>query len=103
MNELARQKLIEAALSGVRQIKGRYHDDDGGRCAMGVLGVRSSEIGQQSNVDQVCKTYGVGIHSDDERLPCPGCGRMYVAEIVLIIHLNDDHDLDFLEIAHKMP
>jgi hypothetical protein len=37
MNELAREALVTAALTGVRQIKGLFKDADGGMCAMQVI------------------------------------------------------------------
>ena len=37
MNDKAREILVSAALNGTPQIKYRLADDDGGRCAMGVL------------------------------------------------------------------
>ena len=99
MNELARQKLIEAALSGVRQIKGNYTDGRGGFCAMGVLGWADPDKNAIDHVVMMSEQYGLIAYAD-----CPfECGKSRMAQRDLVIHLNDDHDLDFLGIAHKMP
>lgn len=90
MNELGRDKLREAALKGVRQIKGRFKDDKGGMCALGVLGMK---VGMNE------RKYDLKIGPD---LPCELCHRICDNEAKLIIHLNDDHDLDFLAIANKV-
>ena len=37
MNERAREALVAAALAGIRQIQNRTCDDNGGRCATGVI------------------------------------------------------------------
>ena len=37
LTERHRAVLVDAALKGVRQIKNRLHDGEGGHCAMGVI------------------------------------------------------------------
>ena len=81
MNDNARAVLIDAAMRGVKQIKGWYHDDAGGRCAIGVL----------------CEAAG----TDWGCIP----GSLFdlsLDEAVQIMRANDDLGWDFLTIARKI-
>lgn len=96
MNDLARQKLIDAALRGVRQIKGRLRDSKGGMCALGALGYRTGEYEQWMELGHLYEM-------KEEICDCPfSCGLKFLCEGSLIVHLNDKHDLDFLGIANKL-
>ena len=102
MNQEARNKLVEAELSGVKQIKGSFTSRNG-QCALGVLGC--SELGNNS---QVYVRYQL-----TQRAPnCPflgtdleieSCHKSRHSEAGLVIHLNDGHGLSFLDIARKFP
>lgn len=95
MNEKAIAALVDAAMRGVRQIRYRLNDNQGGFCAVGVI---SAANAQWSGM------YDKRFHG------CPFCGILNDAyykmpihsEAVLIIHLNNDHEWDFLTIARKM-
>lgn len=92
MNDLAREKLIQAQLRGVKQIYGNYFDERGGFCAMGILE-------QDTSSYDTCSQYGLRLTP----VFCPECGEKCDVETTLIIHLNDVHKFDFLTIARKMP
>ena len=93
MNDLARETLTQAALDGVRQIKGWFKDDRGGFCALGVLKFNLL------CVEKWCvEKYGLSAPC----MECPECGALYT-EPGLVVHLNDDHNWDFLMIASKFP
>lgn len=102
MNDVARNKLVQAQLDGVNQIRYHYSKSDG-KCAMGVLGFRVNDNVVQRS--QLFKEYGFNF--DDVgymKLSCPGeCGKRFTLEADLVVHLNDDHEWDFLTIARKMP
>lgn len=92
MNAEAAEKLVQAALTGVRQITEGYADDDGGRCAAGVLGYRAEKFDEALDAE-----YALG-----GPCLCPACGSELSCERALIIHLNDTHEWDFLTIARKL-
>jgi hypothetical protein len=97
MIRAARERLREAAVAGVRQIHGGRLDGHGGRCAMGVLVephplLKSRPLGQIIGPRSIVGDWAV----------CPMCAVMGDEEF-LVIHLNDEHRLDFLGIAEKMP
>ena len=94
MNDLGKDRLVEAALNGVPQITGRYATE-AGFCALGVLGIREEEMG----VGQFCAKYGLSM----ARINCLTCNRSFLHEFDLVIHMNDDHGMDFLTIARKLP
>ena len=101
MNDIARQKLIDAALAGVRQIKGKYADDEGGLCALGVLGMREHHI---LHWEERIREAGL---DPSIAYACPhGCKseskKGLFGEGGLVVHLNDKHDYDFLAIANKL-
>lgn len=96
MNDLGREKLVEAALKGVRQITGALTDNKGGFCAMGVLGFSS---------DMTLTTFYNAVRAYDLSTTirsCDLCGLNVLGELKLIPHLNDGHGLDFLTIARKV-
>lgn len=95
MNAAAAQALFEAERKGVRQLRNKYRDSKGGMCAMEVLILQARKAG-----DVTVSTYfdlGRG-----KVMPCPDCGDQPVSERGLIIHLNDEHDRTFSEIARKL-
>lgn len=110
MNQEARDKLVEAELSGVKQIRGALVTKDG-KCALGVLGVNEDA----SNIQQIRDLYGLNglakrcpfYGTENERPACfyysPASRFEVLVESSLVIHLNDVHHLSFLDIARKFP
>jgi hypothetical protein len=80
MNDRAREVLVQAALSGVRQIKGRASDGRGGYCAVGVL-----KLYHRDKTQYWTHAYDI---SDEE------WGE--------IIRANDNLGWDFITIARKV-
>ena len=99
MNQEARDKLVEAELRGVPQIRGSYSNSKG-KCALGVLGypdlVSSWKTFRLEDTASDCPF----LHTD---LQLPTCPITSISEPMLVIHLNDDHGLSFLDIARKFP
>lgn len=81
MNDRAREALVAAALSGVKQIKGAFADDDGGRCALGVL---------------------IDAWQKDNALPIDEWAEISAGDAKLIQDANDILEWDFLTIARKI-
>ena len=90
-----REAFRQAALEGVPQLIGITSDSKGGYCAQGWL-----------------NRLGIPI---DDRLVIPGChlcgattqtyhkhGRIS-SPLHLLVHLNNDHRLDWLGLAEKIP
>ena len=97
MNDLARDTLRQAALSGVKQITGRLRDKAGGLCALAVLGFYDYCL-----VGPLERLYGMS--KDPVWCPiCDNAGEPRSGEWSLISHLNDRHGCDFLKIAELMP
>ena len=103
MNEAGRNALRQAALRGVKQIIGNYSDTAGGRCALGVLA-----DAHRNAMYHDFRPFGLHVLIG----ACPLCGATTIsgqqkfpiaAEHHLVAHMNDDHHLDFLGIAEKMP
>lgn len=109
MNQEARDKLVEAALNGTKQAFHHFIDKDS-KCAMGVLGVNADAM----NIREIREKYDLGRESG----PCPFEGtedakkechnfregnQNGVRESSLVVHLNDVHQLSFLDIARKFP
>jgi hypothetical protein len=84
VNEQAALALYEAERRGVRQVRGKLADYEGGMCAAEVL-IRAN-------------LYSDRLAEVRTMLVCPLCGKTRF----LIIHLNDDHGLTFSEIARKL-
>lgn len=102
MNELGRDKLRAAALAGVPQIKEKLYWG-AGRCAIGVLTDVGETWNENENIHQRLDLVGISSYPGPERsYVCSLCDRGFKAEALLIIHLNDDHELDFLAIANKL-
>lgn len=97
MNQAGRDKLREAWVRGTRQAFGAFQDGEDGFCALGVLGMCSSDV-RKPGAPWGQKTYGLG-----KRAECPVCGELWTYEGDLLIHLNDDHKFDFGKIADLMP
>ena len=91
MNDKAREALVAAALSGVKQIKFALQDSDGGRCANGVLmeactGVAPHQINWTTfNPSRFWEWGGLSLKEEDE-----------------IVHANNVLGWDFLTIARKI-
>lgn len=103
MNQEARDKLVEAELAGVKQIKGNF-SHSGGRCALGVLGFGLGN----NNAKELMIKYGFIEH---KLCKCPllntdldtySCSTR-MTETQLVVHMNDDHSMSFLDIARKFP
>jgi hypothetical protein len=97
----ARDALRQAALKGIPQIIGRTHEGLG-RCALGVIedaGISRMDLDSPVTSCHLCgatKTWSIDKNDPENWFPIE-------AENSLIVHLNNDHGLDFLAIAEKMP
>jgi len=98
MNQAARDALRAAALAGVKQLRdGQVRDGRGGLCAMGVL----EEAGLKLELARMHDTRVDGCHlCGAAKQPC---GWRITSEISLLCHVNNDHGLDFIGVAEKMP
>mgnify|MGYP001558744460 CR=1 FL=1 len=102
MNQLAKDVLRKAWLDGTPQIKGRLFDGQGGMCAWGVLGAAlgyTTGITFYASLGMIRRTYSL---SSARYVPCPFCAKT-CDEGSLLVHLNNEHDLDFGKIAELMP
>jgi len=98
MNAAGREALREAALSGVKQARGQMHDGYGGHCGLGVL-----ELSMLSDSWwDLLETFDLDRPVSRCHL-CPAVFSEHADETALVAHLNDEHFLDFLGIAEKMP
>ncbi len=96
MNDIARDKLVQAALDGVPQIKDSYATTEG-VCGLGALGYRPASLGNHA-LDVL---YAMREHV---LFQCPlGCAEEILSDRGIISHFNDIHDMSFLDIARKMP
>ena len=94
MNDRAREALIAAALNGVKQIRDKMHDGQGGYCAMGVLHVAThagDEWAAWTCHSNVC-TFEIFSRNYD----------IDQGELTAIIRANDTDGWDFLTIARKI-
>ena len=92
MNDLARETLVRAALNGTRQIKNALQDNEGGRCAIGVL------------MDAYAIRHGI---SGPEKWWIPGDllreeYDLHGSQWTEIIWRNNELGEDFLTIARKV-
>mgnify|MGYP001583116183 CR=1 FL=1 len=104
MNQEARDKLVEAELSGVKQIRGAFSNING-KCALGVLGFGLEGY----SVTELIKRYGFLTTS---LVTCPflhtslqvasWCSNR-MSGTQLVVNFNDDHGFSFLDIARKFP
>ena len=119
MDERAASALIAAAMRGDRQVKGGLIDSLGGRCAIGVIEAAGALSGLKESV-KACpfcgatKTWTTGVAQEmgspkpePEFLPlgerAPFIARFRIrSEAMLVVHLNNDHEWDFLTIARKL-
>ena len=93
MNERGRQVLIDAAMTGVRQIKYRLTDETGGFCALGILYYALKWAADPT------EDFDLG-----GKVSACSCGAQCLRnEADLMVHYNNDHGFDFLTIANKMP
>src|SRR5262245_45302156 len=111
MNQEAADALVAAGLAGMRQIKGALTDLKGGFCALGLLqraGIFDETLFEPVDQCPECgarTTWSSGtgispsgeIRVNDIRLSLDIC-----VERDLIIHLNNDHGMDFIGIARKL-
>jgi hypothetical protein len=97
MNQQQADALIDAGMTGVRQLRNRGTDNAGGYCAAALLYVRGL----------------LGELEKTEIAQCPECaatrytdggqpGVRLRNEMNLIVHLNNDHEWDFISIARKL-
>lgn len=94
MNDRARDVLVDAALRGVRQIKGVLHDGKNGYCAMGVL---CEAIRREGGVEWLFGYRTTSEIADEVE-------RRYditLKEWHRIVHANNELGWDFLDIARK--
>ena len=95
MNDAGREKLVAAALDGVKQVFGRLGYEEGdGLCAMAVLGVKN-----YLDAERVAKKYEIQIN---DKRSCDLCNIEGYSELGLMTHYNDHHHFDFLTIARKL-
>lgn len=92
MNERAREALIQAALKGVPQIKGKLHDGKGGHCAFGIIHL---DLHQG---DELAALLCIGPRTGAPR--CDDLREAYLQDTE-IVKANDDLGWDFLTIARK--
>ena len=99
MNDAAREVLVAAALSGSRQIIGRYHDQtaDDGECAMGVLHLAMHA--DRAAALQCLDGFGAVTHECAEKLWARF--GMDPAEHIEVATMNNNGH-DFLTIARKV-
>ena len=95
MNEKGVNALVAAALRGVRQIKHKYRDDEGGLCGLGVL---EEAIGARGHPLLVMDVYDLA----GRVTACQHGCRWRSQEYQLLVHLNDVHNYDFLALARKL-
>ena len=88
MNDRAREALVQAALTGVKQIKHRLDDGKTGRCAMGVLYEAAG-----FNLDTLCY---------EDTLKARRKLSLKTSDILEIMDANDNKGWDFLQIARKI-
>jgi hypothetical protein len=91
MNERAAAALVEAAMSGVRQIRGSLLDDDHGRCAGAVI--IEAAVGTKRLIEE---RYG---RDWDEVLRW---ADMTTGEWVAMVGKNNLEGWDFLAISRKL-
>ena len=108
MNQEARDKLVEAELQGVKQIRGQLGEQGKAQCAMGVLFYALVSRGYVFTRKSWVAEYGLDKHAPacpfmDTELENRECLTLLVNEAQLVVHLNDDHELSFLDIARKFP
>jgi hypothetical protein len=113
MNSKGREVLLRAALTGQAQAFGVMRElrPDGSvaLCAMGVLYDELRAAGIPVRDERVTiHPFGMGFLGQSlGRTPrCPECRRhfdQWMNEAALVHHLNDDHRLDFIGIANKLP
>ena len=111
MNDEARDVLVHAALAGKVQVTGALHAMKG-NCVLGELHVayhqgseaeaRACEVGYPGLLACMTLVYTrFGITG--ACVSCPICLGTLPEAIVLAEHLNDLHQLSFLDIARKAP
>ena len=93
MNDKAREALVAAALTGVKQIKNRLDDGKTGRCAMGVL---YESVGLDLHWNLFDKDMYGKIMRARRKLGLTGM------ECLEIMDANDNLGWDFLTIARKI-
>ena len=106
MNQEAHDILVDASLKGIPKCKNILAVGPA-RCVQGVLleaagvAVCGPEAGTIKWVNKAVKVFtDFGIVRSF--VPCPhGCSEKFT-EMGLMLHLNNDHDDDFLDIARKL-
>ena len=95
MNERGKSALINAQLRGVRQIKGRLFDGEGGMCAGGVLCVEAGMC------DQVGR-WVIG-ENPNRRGYLVGLFALDRSELEEMVNMNNVLGYDFIKIARELP
>lgn len=105
MNELGRERLREAAIKNVRQIKFKSFDDDGGYCATGWLAYVNGEMSWTwHQYDLYGRIDGCPECKAKTRSYEDGFGTIIIdSELQLMVHYNNEHGYDWLQIAKAMP
>ena len=97
MNERGKGALINAQLRGVRQIKGRLFDGEGGMCAGGVLCV---EAGMYDQVGRWVKGF---TNRRDSPGAVAGLFALDRSEWEEMVNMNNVLGYDFIKIARELP
>lgn len=92
MNDLARETLVKAAMTGVRQIRGQLYEWDGGFCAVGVLLHALGDMGSTYMTWASPLLHTKLLHTKYD---------ISKKEYFEIVRANDDLRWDFLTIARK--
>jgi len=101
MNERGVEALVAAAMRGQPQGHGAYITAEG-LCAFGVL-AQALGWSTTAEIDRsfVLLARAYEIDMQQPRI-CPECGKETSSEGILIVHLNDSHQFDWLTIARKL-
>jgi hypothetical protein len=99
MNHAAASALIQAQLNGVRQIKWRTRDGEGGRCATAVLNEAGLMEPLTKRKIEACPECGATSTETAGALTGYRIPIRIVDEATLVVHLNNDHGWDFIKIA----
>jgi len=109
MNYLTQEQadaLIDAAMRGVRQIKGTFEDEFGGRCAIGAMFPSGESMYTPVAACPFCGATQTWTGVATSMGQAPPSSEMLTLPLrdvtALVIHLNNDHEWDFLTIARKL-
>lgn len=91
MNEAGAKALYEATRRGIKQIKGDYHDEDGGACGIGAIHLSLHAWNAQ-------EAYSCPIPAEHPIT----AGLISDDDMDEIVELNDGDGLTYDEIARKL-